>query len=593
MVIHLKGLVEVNTGYMGNTMYAYLMMLSMQTTLSMAKPTAYSVGSIPSPANAIQPLDGFVSYSIEFSSFPDFAGKISHPSQWHDLKGKTGNKSYPNDFSNNLLDNLGAFSGIKPYIRVGGNTQDFAIFNPELPFALNGTYNLSRSADYPTTIEIGPSYFESYGTWPDVRFSHGFNMGGNHDDRQWQTLLQTVPLACEALGRDNLYLWEYGNEPDLFVPAVRTADYDEKDYVAEWLNGTRAIRSVLQESCPNLLGNDTYGFLAPSFAGTTNHLKQPQTWADGINADGDIKLFSSHNYISGAETPGVTLQGTLMNHTRTALSVGVHAAQNAAIQPGVPYILGETNSLYHQGRPGLSNSFGAALWALDFALQCAAVGIGRVHFHMGTNYRYASWQPIPTNKTSIGTKPPYYGNVAASAFLGPPGTLIAAVPLSSSSSSSSSGDLDPDTDAAYAAYSPATGALSRLLVLNLRAYNYTLDGAGGPELNPAARPGRMYRFTGVDSGVTKEARGTGSGERGGEGGGGEVIVRRLHANGSDAVTGITWDGWSYNYELDRGRPVRLENVTVGERVGVVDGAVEVNVYDSEAVVLDFEAEEEG
>ncbi|KAI1464112.1 glycoside hydrolase family 79 protein [Daldinia caldariorum] len=559
MVIHLKGLVKINAGYIGNTMYACLIMLSMQATLSVAKPTTYAVGSIPSSANAIRPLDGFVSYSIEFSSFPDFAG----------------NKSNPNDFSNNLLDNLKAFSGIKPYIRIGGNTQDFAIFNPELPFALNGTYNLSRSADYPTTIEIGPSYFESYGAWPHVRFSHGFNLGGNRDARRWETLLQTVPLACEALGRDRLYLWEYGNEPDLFVPAVRTADYDEEDYVAEWLNGTRAIRRVLESKCPDLLGNDTYGFLAPSFAGTTNHLKQPRTWADGINADGDIKLFSSHNYISGAETPGVTLQGTLMNHTRTALSVGVHAAENAAIRPGVPYVLGETNSLYHQGRPGLSDSFGAALWALDFALQCAAVGIGRVHFHMGTNYRYASWQPIPTNKTSIGTKPPYYGNVAASTFLGPPGTLIASVPLSSSSSSA---DLDPDTDVAYAAYAAATGALSRLLVLNLRAYNHTLHGT---EPNPAARPARRYRFAGPGLGLDAAA----TGERAGG-----VVVRRLRANGSDAITGITWDGWSYEYELDRGRPVRLGNVTVGERVGVVDGVVEVSVSDSEAVVLDFEAE---
>ncbi|KAI2783739.1 glycoside hydrolase family 79 protein [Daldinia loculata] len=521
----------------------------------MAESTVYTVGSIASSINAIQPLDGFISYSIEFSSFPDFAG----------------NKSNPNDFSNNLLDNLGAFSGIKPYIRVGGNTQDFAIYNSELTIALNGTYNLSRSADYPTTIEIGPSYFESYSTWPNVKFSHGFNLGGNHDDRQWDTLLQTVPLACKALGKDKLYLWEYGNEPDLFASAVRASDYNESNYVSEWLNGTRAIRSVLETSCPDLLNNATYGYLAPSFAGTTNHLNAPRTWADGINADGDIKLFSSHNYISGAETLGVTLQNTLMNHTKTTLSVSAHTAENATIQPGIPYILGETNSLYHQGRPGLSNSFGAALWAVDFALHCAAVGIGRVHFHMGTDYRYASWQPIATTKTAIGTKPPYYGNIAAAAFLGSAGTLIAPVPLLSSNTNT---DTNTDTDVAYAAYEPS-GALARILVLNLRAYNYTLNGTGGEELNPVPRPRRTYRFTGLGA------------EAGAGAGLGEAVVRRLYANGSDAVTGATWDGWSYNYELDRGRPVRLDNVTVGEKIGVVDGAVEVRVADSEAVVLDF------
>ncbi len=41
----------------------------------MANPISFSVSSTASAANAIQPLDGFISYSIEFSSFPDFAGK--------------------------------------------------------------------------------------------------------------------------------------------------------------------------------------------------------------------------------------------------------------------------------------------------------------------------------------------------------------------------------------------------------------------------------------------------------------------------------------------------------------------------------------
>lgn len=535
-----------------HTVMHSLMMILAQTSLVMATPMAHAVGASVSAVNASQPLDGFISYSIEFSSFPDFAG----------------NKSVPNEFSNNLLDNLGALAGIKPYIRVGGNTQDYAIYNPELTIALNGTYNNSRSPDYPTTIEIGPSYFESYSTWPDVKFSHGFNLGGNHDDRQWETLLETAALACKAIGKEKLYWWEYGNEPDLFATSsqgpVRPSNYNESDYVAEWLNGTRAIRGVLEKNCPDLLGNDTYGYLAPSFAGTNNHLKTLRTWADGIDEDGDIKLFSSHNYISGAESPGVTLQGTLMNHTRTALSVAAHTAENANIKPGIPYILGETNSLYNQGRPGLSNSFGAALWAVDFAIHSAAVGIARIHFHMGTNYRYQSWQPIETEKTEIGTKPPYYGNVAAAAFVGAAGTRVAPVQLQGD-------DVSAETDVAYAAFTgDEDSALARILVLNLRAYNYTLNGTGGPDLNPTPRPVRTYRFTNLDLGA-----------------GTEGTVRRLHANGSDAVTGITWDGWSYNYELDNGRPVRLENVTVGETVKVVDGGVEVQVPDSEAVVLDF------
>jgi hypothetical protein len=68
-----------------------------------------------------------------------------------------------------------------------------------------------------------------------------------------------------------------------------------------------------------------------------------------------------------------------MNHTRTAQSVDAHVTEYNTINPGVPHIMGETNSLYNQGRPGLSNTFGAALWAVDFLLYCASVNIQRIH----------------------------------------------------------------------------------------------------------------------------------------------------------------------------------------------------------------------
>lgn len=82
-----------------------------------------------------------------------------------------------------------------------------------------------------------------------------------------------------------------------------------------------------------------------------------------------------------------------MNHTVTKKSVDAHIVEynNITALSGKngapPLIFGETNSLYNQGRPGLSNTFGAALWGIDFNLYSASVGFKRVHMHMGTNYR--------------------------------------------------------------------------------------------------------------------------------------------------------------------------------------------------------------
>lgn len=162
----------------------------------------------------------------------------------------------------------------------------------------------------------------------------------------------------------------------------------------------------------------------------------------------------------------------------------------------------------------------------------------------------------------MGTKAPYYGSIAVAAMVAPSNrhpVRISPIPLSS--------DV---REAAYAAHS-SSGQLARVAVINMHAYNTTVDGAGlEPLPSPARRASRRYTFAveGVADGQT-------------------VRVQRLLANGSDAITGITHDGWSYNWDLDRGKPVRLHNVTVGETTRVRKGEVSVTVPDSSAVLLTF------
>lgn len=216
---------------------------------------------------------------------------------------RVGNSSAPNDFSYNLLSNLGDIQGTKPHIRVGGNTQDYALYDASLATAVNGTYNLTRSADYPTTVVIGPSFFESYGTWPGVKFSHGFNLGQADNPEGWETLVQTVPLACKALGTQGLYVWEYGNEPDLYSTSsqgpVRPPTWNESTYVWQWLNGTAEIKRQIEAHCPELAGAREYQYMAPSFAGIGNKLNATIAWEDGQDKNGDIELFSTHKYVKG------------------------------------------------------------------------------------------------------------------------------------------------------------------------------------------------------------------------------------------------------------------------------------------------------
>jgi len=61
------------------------------------------------------------------------------------------------------------------------------------------------------------------------------------------------------------------------------------------------------------------------------------------------------------------------------------------------------------------------------------------------------------------------------------------------------------------------------------------------------------------------------------------------ANGSDAITGITFDGLSYNLELDGGMPVKLKNVTTGEVLQAAqDGSISVTLPWSSAAILNLQ-----
>lgn len=239
-----------------------------------------------------------------------------------------------------------------------------------------------------------------------------------------------------------------------------------------------------------------------------------------------------------------------MNHARTVNSLNQQISLAKRLsQYNLPFYLGETNSLYNQGRPGLSETFGAALWGLDFALYAAANNISRIFFHQGTNFRYISWQPIDTKTNPASTRAPYYGNIAAAAFIGnSTGQVVRVGHL----------PMAKDTEATYAAYE--NDVLKRVLVINMSGYNYTSM--------TTSRPSETYYFSAPTS-----CAGTGA-------------LHRLMANGSDSSTGVSWDGLSYAHELELGKPVRMLNETKGETAFVgQDGIFQVQVPWSSALMV--------
>lgn len=241
-----------------------------------------SLPAIP-PPTAHTPLEHFLSYSIELSSLADF----------------TGNLSYPNNYSLTLLNNLAHYSGSLPILRVGGNTQDLTLFNASQTEASIPTYD-PENPDYPASLTIGPKWFDSYRVWPNVTFSHGFNLAANSTaDRQ--ALLDSVRFACAAIPPERLYAWELGNEPDLYRSALvgnseRPAGWAEPEYVGEWLRWSRKLREVMRKECPEAAGQRAFRFLAPSLAGSADlsTMEVGPIFDAGLAADSSLGIVSAH-----------------------------------------------------------------------------------------------------------------------------------------------------------------------------------------------------------------------------------------------------------------------------------------------------------
>lgn len=106
-------------------------------------------------------------------------------------------------------------------------------------------------------------------------------------------------------------------------------------------------------------------------------------------ANNYVKTYCSHNYPQSGSTANLA---TLMGHSDIKSQISGYASEIAAANSkGKPHIFGETNSgkydhcysregkvltiaLATQGGGGISPTFGAALWILDYVMQTLIMG---------------------------------------------------------------------------------------------------------------------------------------------------------------------------------------------------------------------------
>jgi hypothetical protein len=156
---------------------------------------------------------------------------------------------------------------------------------------------------------------------------------------------------------------------------MRPPSYGFEDYLTDFNTWKTGIMPLLPSST-KLMG--------PSFGGS---------WFSNANAvsftaaeASALTIFSQHHYVADgkADNPDDIL---LLPGSATAGLEGVAAVVATTHHYGIPFRMGEMNSLYDGGEAGISNAFQSALWAVDAMFEYANVGVDGVNWHGG------GWSP--------------------------------------------------------------------------------------------------------------------------------------------------------------------------------------------------------
>lgn len=288
--------------------------------------------------------------------------------------------------------------GPRGVIRIGGNTSDYSSFQPggKLVSSPKATVVNSESLR-----ELGR--FLNATRW---KLIWGLNLGSGTEQRAAREA-----KAVAAAAGDKLLAFEIGNEPDLFVhEGHRPAGYSYDQYLSEYRRYKAAIRAQLP-SAP---------FAGPDVARETD-------WVARFARDEgyDLKLLTHHYYRGGARSPRSTLDELLAPDPH--LGQMLDAMRAASHKAGIPYRICETNSFSGGGKPGISDTFGSALWTLDYMYTLATHGASGLNLETGVNQLdfVSPYSPIMDDQHGHYTAAPdYYGMLAFAPAAG--GELLSA-----------------------------------------------------------------------------------------------------------------------------------------------------------------------
>ncbi len=290
------------------------------------------------------------------------------------------------DPKNTVLIQLLHTLGRRGVIRIGGNTSDYD------SYAASG-----KAVSAPKASVVNTQSVKSLGEFINAlgwELIWSLNLGSGKDDD-----VVAEAQAVAASTGDALLALQVGNEPDLFVPAHRAKGYGYE----QWLEQFRHTVGLVRAKVPNA------PFAGPDIANNTE-------WFSRFAKDeaAHVKLLTAHFYAEGPPQSPTTTIEDLLGRTDKQQKL-VTALEPIAKAAGLPYRICEVNSCYGGGKPGVSDTFASALWALDYMFALAEGNATGVNMETGVNHLgvVSAYTPIAQDVDGhYYARPIYYGMLA-------------------------------------------------------------------------------------------------------------------------------------------------------------------------------------
>ncbi|KAJ5623969.1 hypothetical protein N7510_000278 [Penicillium lagena] len=462
--------------------------------------------------------------------------------------------NFANDFSYNMLNSVATRLNTPLTIRIGGTSGDRVLFDPsqgETTVCIAGNCPTGSSATY----ILGPTYFDGF------KGFQGFNITFQAPLGPFLNISNTLIYATQAywnIGEARLAAVAIGNEPD-FYPKQYGISYTLDQYV----NDVKTVMNYISQTLGfYTTGNHMYEVLDLSAGSPSSYLID--AFQDGLNSFQNVKFAAQHWYQLPIYCTTLDQQQFyLMNHTITA---SLFASCNSQIdylnayEPDVEFVLSETGS--GEWSPiEIEAGFGAALWSIDFRLYSLTQGVGRVDATQRPAALHSYW--VPDNSAGDANpgpqvRAPWYALPFIADFLGQNPGKVAEV------------DLGSDTLTAYAIYDANTNAVFKVALLNLRVWviGESVNSRGSENISfPVPVNTFSYTVQRLESAAGAQAMGF---------------------DYAGPEQSITWAGEEWSYSIDQGRGHTVEGVVAVETYTVTDGIVEVEILDSEAIIINLE-----